>query len=253
MKQEKPMPNAVITGAAGGIGKALCDVFHAEGYRVIGIDKQEINESLPYRMKRFDISHIQRNPEETEEFYKEVEVLLGGKLDVLINNAAVQVVKGIEEIEPGDWQETLDTNLLAPFWLIRHFLPHLRKVKGSVVNIASIHALLTKAKFSTYAVSKGALLTMTRALAVELAPDIRVNAIIPAATDTPMLRAGFKGNMEKMNELGECHPLGRIARPEEVAQTALFLAANQASFITGASIHVDGGIGSVLHDPIVAK
>jgi NAD(P)-dependent dehydrogenase (short-subunit alcohol dehydrogenase family) len=117
------------------------------------------------------------------------------------------------------------------------------------VNIASIHATVTKPEFALYATSKGALIALTRSLAIELAPDVRVNAVIPAATDTPMLRDGFGDNVDGLPVLGDYHPLGRIAQPEEVAQVALFLAAPQASFVTGAMVNVDGGIGVCLHDP----
>ena len=142
---------------------------------------------------------------------------------------------------------------MAPFWLTQKFLPFLKANNGSVINIASIHATVTKQKFTAYATSKGALVSMTRALVIELAPDVRVNAIIPAATDTPMLRAGFGDDLEGLNVLGEYHPLRRIARAEEVAQVALFLVSAQASFMTGAAINVDGGIGACLHDPVVAR
>lgn len=243
----------VITGAAGGIGKSLCEVFHGAGYFVLGIDKQEIDKGVPYKTLCFDISVLGAGTPGEDMFFKDVERILDGSLGVLVNNAAVQVVKNIGAITPEDWKKTLDTNLLAPFWLIRRFLPLLRKSKGSVINIASIHSVLTKARFSIYAASKGALVSLTRALAIELAPDVRVNAIIPAATDTPMLRAGFQGNIDGLKELGHYHPMDRVARPEEVANVAVFLAGEQSSFITGSVLHVDGGIGSVLHDPVVAR
>jgi len=246
------MHSVIVTGAAGGIGKSLCEVFHSNGYRVIGIDKREITETLPYRVLHFDITGTGKDNEETAAFYGEVDALLDGKLDVLVNNAAVQVVKRIEDVNEADWKETLDTNVLAPYWLIRRFLPFLREAKGSVINIASIHAVQTKVGFSLYAAAKGALVAMTRALAVELAPGIRVNAVVPAATDTPMLRAGFGTDTEGLRRLGEYHPLGRIARPEEVAKAAFFLAGSDSGFITGSTLHVDGGIGAVLHDPAAA-
>ncbi len=148
---------------------------------------------------------------------------------------------------------TLNTNLLAPFWLIKRSLPMLRAAKGSIVNITSIHAALTKREFTVYATSKGAMVSLTRALAIELAPDVRVNAVIPAATDTPMLRDGFRDNLKGLRELGDYHPLGRIAQPEEIAQVVFYLAGPHASFITGTAINVDGGIGASLHDPVVAR
>jgi NAD(P)-dependent dehydrogenase (short-subunit alcohol dehydrogenase family) len=125
----------------------------------------------------------------------------------------------------------------------------LREAKGSVVNIASIHAMATKSEFSLYATSKGALVTLTKALAIEIAPDVRINTVLPAATDTPMLHAGFSENEKNFETLVEYHPLGRIAKPEEVARIALFLASPQASFMTGAAVNVDGGISACLHDP----
>jgi NAD(P)-dependent dehydrogenase (short-subunit alcohol dehydrogenase family) len=129
-------------------------------------------------------------------------------------------------------------------------LPDLEKARGSVVNISSVHATLTKPGFSAYATSKAALLGMTRALAVDLGPRVRVNCVTPAATDTPMLRAGFEGNPAELSALAAMHPSGRIATPEEIARVVLFLASDAASAITGAALAADGGIGGRLHDPV---
>jgi NAD(P)-dependent dehydrogenase (short-subunit alcohol dehydrogenase family) len=251
-KESDNKPTVLVTGAAGGIGKSICEVFAEAGYYVIGVDRQQAVQ-LPFDVICFDISGLGRPDPANESFYRRVEELTGGRLDVLVNNAAIQIVKPVEAITSSDWTETLDTNLLAPFWLIQRFLPLLRAAKGCVVNIASIHAAVTKAEFTVYSTSKGALVSLTRALAVELAPDVRVNSIIPAATDTPMLRAGFGDNLDGLQQLGHYHPLQRIARPDEVAQVALFLASPQTSFMTGSAINVDGGIGACLHDPVVSK
>jgi NAD(P)-dependent dehydrogenase (short-subunit alcohol dehydrogenase family) len=245
-------PTALVTGAYGGIGKSICETFYEAGYRVIGIDRQKSG-PMPYEVLRFDISRLGCDDAARRSFYARIEKLCEGRLDALVNNAAIQIVKPIEGITPSDWTETLDTNLLAPFWLIQHFLPLLRAAKGSAVNIASIHAVVTKSDFTVYATSKGALVSLTRALSIELAPDVRVNSIIPAATDTPMLRAGFGDNLDGLEQLGEYHPLRRIARPEEVAKVALFLADPQNSFMTGTAVNVDGGIGACLHDPVVVR
>jgi NAD(P)-dependent dehydrogenase (short-subunit alcohol dehydrogenase family) len=242
------MRTVLVTGAGGGIGKSVCEVFLREGYKVTGVDCRE-TAGLNYEVLHFDISRLRTPGSDSEQFYKRAEKLCGGRLDALVNNAAVQIVKPVNEITVEDWDITLDTNLLAPFWLVQRFLPMLRKAKGSVVNISSIHAALTKKEFTAYSTSKGALVSLTRALALELAPDVRVNAVLPAATDTPMLRDGFRNNPAGLKELGAYHPLNRIAKPEEVAQTVLFLTSPQASFITGAAINVDGGIGAYLHDP----
>jgi len=243
---------ALITGAAGGIGAALCNVFSKNGYDVIGVDRKKVK-SLNYRVIQYDISNLGKKDTEEKIFFKTLRDIMEGNLFVLINNAAVQIVKKIEDVQYEDWKETLDTNLLAPFWLIQEFKEELSKNKGSIINIASIHTYLTKAKFTVYTTSKGALVALTKVLSLELAPDVRINAIVPAATDTPMLRDGFRDNPEGLNVLGKYHPLGRIAKPEEVAKVALFLASDMASFITGAVLNVDGGIGNVLHDPVFAR
>jgi len=240
---------AVVTGAAGGIGHATARAFSEAGWRVVGVDRQPINEytGLGHTVQ-VDIA----DPQSIEAIHEHV-MAREGRLDALVNNAAVQNVKPIEQISQQDWAVTLQTNLLAPFLFIQRFLPALRESRGSVVNVASIHARATKPGFAVYATSKGALVALTQALAVELGPLVRVNAVIPAATDTPMLRAGFLGDLERMRRLGDYHPLGRIAQPEEVAAVILFLASPQASFMTGALVHVDGGIGVRLHDPVVAR
>jgi len=247
MKKSKPI--VLVTGALGGIGRACCDIFFGAGYQVIGVDRRVTND-FDYELIHFDISHLHHKTGDVESFNKKVEELTKGRLNAIINNAAVQIVKPIEEITKEDWDVTLETNLLAPFWLVRNFLHLTRNAKGSIVNIASIHAELTKSEFSVYATSKGALVAMTKALALELAPTVRVNAVIPAATDTPMLRAGFKENLHGIEELGKYHPLGRICQPKEVAEVALFLASKRASFMTGTALVVDGGIGACLHDPV---
>jgi NAD(P)-dependent dehydrogenase (short-subunit alcohol dehydrogenase family) len=246
MKADQPV--ALITGAAGGIGKALVGTFARGGYRVIGVDREPMEPPDSYFVC-CDIRCLGQNRSDADRFAESVDNLAEGRLDVLINNAAVQIVKPFTTLSSRDWAATLETNLLAPFWLIRLFLGQLRESRGSVVSIASIHANLTKKHFVAYATSKGALVSLTRSLAIELAPEVRINALLPAAVDTPMLREGFADNPEGFATLENHHPLGRIAAPEEIAQAALFLSSPQAGFITGAAIGVDGGIGSCLHDP----
>lgn len=246
------MKTVLVTGAAGGIGKSICDVFFQAGYRVIGVDRNP-TEDTPYEMLNYDIGRLAHDDKARDAFYQRVYEICQGSMSSLVNNAAIQIVKPIEAINAADWAETLDTNLLAAFWLTQRFLPLLRADKGCVVNIASIHAMVTKAEFTVYSTSKGALVSLTRAMAIELAPDVRVNAVIPAATDTPMLRAGFGENIKGLQQLGDYHPLKHIAEPEEVAQIVLFLSGPQSSFMTGAAVNVDGGIGACLHDPVVAR
>ena len=246
------MKSVIVTGARGGIGRVVCEHFHNANYNVIGVDKERIR-NAQYSTVQFDITNIMNIPEDAERFYKSIEDISDGSVCAIINNAAIQIIKPFSEINITDWLKTFEINLFAPFFLVQRFMRTLEQNRGSVVNISSIHSRLTKKNFSEYSTSKAALVGMTRALALDLAPSIRVNSIIPAATDTPMLRDGFIDNPELFDELATYHPLKRIAKPIEVADVALFLCEDRSSFITGSSIWVDGGIGGVLSDPIVAR
>lgn len=243
----------IITGALGGIGKTLCEVLKEKGFHVIGIDRKKNVSKTDYPVIRYDISTISL-PDNQEELKTLIYAELGNNaIKSIINNAAIQIVRNTAEITWDDWARTFGTNVFAPFFIIRMFLEELKKCRGSVINMASIHARLTKKDFTAYSTSKGALVSLTRAMALDLAPDVRVNAIMPAATDTPMLREGFKENPEGFTLLEEYHPLKRIADPKEIATTASFLISDDSSFITGSTIWVDGGIGGVLNDPVFAR
>lgn len=244
------MKTALITGALGGIGQALCTEFKRAGYFVIGTDKRA-GQCACDAFINIDIRELYTREDRRKSLVDEVRGIIGQNgLKVLVNNAATQILNRTDDIKISDWDDTLQTNLIAPFLMLQSFLPDLEKAKGSVVNIASIHSELTKPRFVCYATSKAALVGMTRALAVDLGARIRVNAISPAATATPMLLAGFEGKSKEFDELAKNHPLERIAQPWEVAKTAIFLASEDAAFITGACLHIDGGIAGRLHDPV---
>lgn len=239
----------LITGANGGIGQALCRVFQEAQYHVIATDigGKECSSDAYFPV---DLKELCVKKESRESFFSQICSELGDSgLNALINNAALQKLGATEDIEYEDWRATLDINLIAPFTLTQGLLSDLKKASGSVVNIGSIHARLTKPEFVCYATSKAALAGLTQSLAVDLGSKIRVNAIQPAATGTSMLKAGFEGKPESFAELSQMHPIGRIAEPVEIARTALFLSSNEASFITGSILDVHGGIGSRLHDP----
>ncbi len=241
---------ALITGALGGIGTALCEEFQRAGYYVIATDRQE-GDCACDRFLKLDVRDLYRGEEARHAVRRAVETdLAEGGLHVLVNNAATQILNRTDDIRVADWDETLQTNLIAPFLLSQMFLAEIEQARGSVINIASIHSVATKPGFVCYATSKAALVGLTRSMAVDLGPRVRVNAINPAATATPMLLAGFEGKSKELDELAKKHPLERIAQPWEVAKTALFLASPDAAFISGACIHIDGGIGGRLHDPV---
>jgi len=240
---------ALITGALGGTGTALCTAFKNAGYRVLATDREQ-GQCACDEFLREDIRDLCSDSEKLAVFAEHCAKFTGDAgLHVLVNNAGIQILNHVEQIDQEQWAATLETNLLAPFFLTKALLSLLTKAKGSVVNIASIHATQTKPRFVAYATSKAALIGLTRAMAIDLGPKLRANAISPAATATPMLLAGFENSPEGLSKLGAMHPLDRIATPEEVAQSALFLASDAASFISGATLSLDGGISARLHDP----
>ena len=248
MKKDKFV---LITGACGGIGSELVSGFTNAGYKVIATDVVTPPGGTHHYFVHADLEKIASgSTEELDKLLKNIEQLLDGHgLVALINNAAAQVVKPCLELTLQDWHQTLSINTIAPFWLTQQLFPLLQEASGSVVNVSSIHAKLTKKNFVAYAASKAALSSLTRSMGLELGKKIRINAISPAAVDTSMLKAGFNGNKDKLQELGDFHPVGRIAHPKEIADLALFLISQNASFINGAVFDLDGGISSRLYDP----
>ncbi len=236
-----------ITGVLGGIGKSIANKFRNEGYFVIGADRilNNLNCIDLYILLDLNQYAIDANYRERKniELSKEVQ-----QIDVLINNAAVQKLGEFESITFEDWVETLNVNLTAPMLLSQHFLKLLSQNIGSIINIASIHHILTKPNFVSYATSKSALVGLTKSMAVDLKGKVRVNAISPAAIETDMLLDGFDNNPNIINKLNKIHPIQRIGQPDEVAQMAFLLSDKNLGFINGANINMDGGISSVLSD-----
>lgn len=242
----------VITGAAGGIGSAMVRVFAEAGYSVIGTDRAlKAPEALPLaHYIQADLERTVNDAAYAGQVFEQIRAWLPmGRLDALINNAAVQILGGVDRLTVSDWQMTLNVNLVAPFLWVQALLPELERANGSVVNVSSIHAKQTKSNFVAYATSKAALSGMTRAMAVDLGGRVRVNAIEPAAIATDMLRAGFAGKDELFSKLEQCHPQGRIGDPVEVGQCALALVDGLGRFVHGACLSIDGGISDRLFDP----
>lgn len=244
----KKNKTVLITGAAGGVGKATVSYFNERGFRVIGVDRLPVYEGYPQ-----DGLYIQADisiHENLEMIYRQAN-LFTTTLDVLVNNAAFQVTKPLIETSVEEWDAVMGSNLRSVFLGARLAYPLLKNDGGgAIVNVSSVHAVATSANIAAYAASKGGLLALTRAMAIEFAPDnIRVNAVLPGAVDTPMLRAGFHRGRE--NEASEEEQLAalagktvikRVADPAEIASVIYFMAdPSQSSFITGQGLLVDGG------------
>src|SRR5258707_7005609 len=237
----------LITGAAGGIGRATINLFNEKGWRVIGVDRNEFGEGFPSNglFIRSDISR----PEDMQAIFEKANAFTDA-LDVLINNAAMQIAKPLVETTVDEWDVVMASNLRSAFLGVKLAYPLLKAKGGAVVNVSSVHAIQTSTNIAVYAASKGGLLALTRAMAIEFAPDnIRVNAILPGAVDTPMLRAGLNrghvgdGNMqERLDNLARKTVNGKIGTPAEIAHAIYFLADNeQSSFMTGQAVVVDCG------------
>jgi len=234
-------PAVIITGALGGIGQALCEEFHSHGFHVFALDRKS-GTTAAHTFICGDVRQIVSNLGESAAYLDPIRLELKEKnltLRGIINNAAAQILGSTATLSYADWEETLQTNLMAPFL-----------AGGAVVNISSIHEKLTKPGFVAYATSKSALSGLTRAMAVDLAGRVRVNAICPAAIHTPMLAAGFAEKPDALAALHYAHPTGRIGLPEEVAHLARYLVAEAPDFLNGSCLGLDGGIAGRLHDPV---
>jgi NAD(P)-dependent dehydrogenase (short-subunit alcohol dehydrogenase family) len=232
-----------ITGVAGGIGAATAAAFDAAGWFVAGVDIVEPAAATPVgSFSRLDV----RQTGAGDAFGTFLASLPG--LDALVNAAAIQGIARIDSTQVTAWDEVIDANARGTFLAMQAAYPRLRVSHGAVVNIASVHAFATSVAAAPYAASKGAIVALTRAAALEWAPDVRVNAVAPGAVDTTMLRQGMQrsaspeGVDAALARLAARIPLGRIGQPAEIAEAILFLAdGRRSSFITGQTMVVDGG------------
>lgn len=238
----------LITGVAGGIGRATAGVFTEAGWRVIGVDRADFGEPFVRQglFIRADISEAG----DIETIYAQARGF-SKTLNAVINNAALQIAKPILETSVEEWDLVMASNLRSVFLGARLAHPLLKAAGGgAIVNVSSVHAVATSANIAAYAASKGGLLALTRAMAIEFAPDnIRANAILPGAVDTPMLRSGLKRGhvggttvQDRLENLARKTVNGRVGTPEEIARAIYFLADDtQSSFMTGQALIVDGG------------
>lgn len=243
---------AVVTGGGNGIGRAIATLFAAEGAAVTVADIEVGSASDVARQIAADggraLAHV-TDTSDADAAKAAVAATLDtfGQVDILVNNAAAFVFGDVEEITQADWDRVFGVNVVGYANMVRECLPAWRAAEhGAVVNIASVSSFIAQPGFIPYNVSKGAVMQLTRCLAMDLAPDnVRVNAICPGeirtrATDQHIASRGLDPETA-YEDFGKGALMKRMGRPEEIATVALFLASNDASFMTGAHVVVDGG------------
>jgi dihydroanticapsin dehydrogenase len=244
---------AVVTGGGAGIGQATAELFAEEGAAVVIAERDAATgAAAAQRITRAggraafvptdtaDEASVRRMAAEAVRAF--------GRIDVLVNNAAVFVLKGIDAT-PEEWRHILDVNVMGPALVAKHAVPEMRKAGGgAIVNLGSISSFIAQPQFVTYNATKAAIANMTRCMALDLAPDnIRVNAVCPGTVWTQIVQrltreAGMdRAAADAHPDWGGSHMIKRIAEPREIAYAILFLASDEASFVTGACLMVDGG------------
>jgi NAD(P)-dependent dehydrogenase (short-subunit alcohol dehydrogenase family) len=224
-------PVVIVTGAAGGIGSATCDLLEGYGWEIVPMDRRPVDRPNALQVDIADAEAV-------------TEVLSSlGRVDALVNNAAVQLYKSLLDTTVEEWDAIAAVNIRGAFVCLKAVHNQLAAARGSVVNVSSVHASATSHSIAAYAATKGGLTSFTRAAAIEMAPlGVRVNVVLPGAVDTPALRAGFSRRAEAEQILVDQTPLQRLGDPRDVAQAIAFLIdRDRSGFITGQDFVVDGG------------
>lgn len=246
---------AVVTGSGSGIGRAIAIAFAHEGANVVIADLQpQAAERTASEIEDAGGTALTVPTDVADP--GSVEHLLQTSLDrfkavhVLVNNAAIQVNKRVEDTAFEEWNRQMAVNIGGVFLCSKHFLPHIRAARGSIINMSSVNGTFVEPMCAGYCASKGAILAFTKAMAIDHgAEGVRINAICPGYIDAGLAEGYFLAQPDPdaaRAQAGKLHALRRIGRPEEVAQVAVFLASDDASFITGSALTVDGGFSSGL-------
>lgn len=237
---------AVVTGGGQGIGRATAKALLQAGAKVwiAECDAEAGAESCAELSAHGDIACVLTDvadPDSVEQLLRTVAA--GGGVDLLVNNAAVMVRKPPEELTCEEWTRVLAVNLTGPFLCSRAFAPLLRARRGAIVNLASTRALMSEPYTESYSASKGGVVALTHALALSLGPEVRVHCISPGWIDvTPLAKRSQRRPVSLRAADHAQHPAGRVGRPEDVARLILYLASDDAGFMTGENIVIDGGM-----------
>jgi meso-butanediol dehydrogenase/(S,S)-butanediol dehydrogenase/diacetyl reductase len=256
--------NTVITGGAAGIGRACALAYAKAGARVIIGDIDPVEGAKTVAMieaakgvARFVRADVGRS-EDCRHLIAEAVRQFGG-VDILHANAGMELCKSVWDTTDADWERVVSVNLSGAFYCCREAMMDMRRraAGGAILLTASPHAYMTGRDIAAYAATKGGMAALTRALAIEGAPlGIRVNALLPGAIETPMMHreVAFAADpAAQLQRFAEAHPLGRMGQPEDVAKMALFVVSDDAGFVTGACLAVDGGLMACLNaGPILA-
>jgi meso-butanediol dehydrogenase / (S,S)-butanediol dehydrogenase / diacetyl reductase len=240
----------LVTGAAAGIGAGIAKRFAQAGYAVAIFDKDgagaaRIAEELGDQTSTIAIEGDVSNKEEAR---RAVETMLGKlkRLDVLVNNAGIEVAGSVTSLNSAEWDQQIAVNLRGVYLMSKYSIPAMRERGGAIVNISSVHAFISWPDCAAYDATKSGMIGLTRAMALDHGRErIRVNAICPGYIDTPLMGrwlATLPNPEETMAQLRTFHPLGRIGTPQDVAEAVFFLASDAASFISGAYLVVDGAM-----------
>jgi NAD(P)-dependent dehydrogenase (short-subunit alcohol dehydrogenase family) len=247
---------ALVTGAGAGIGLAIAQRLARAGASVTIAEinaetgqkaAESIAKACGQEARVFFQPTDVRQPEEAAAAVAAT-MRQFGRLDILVNNAGGSPRKPFLDISDADWHNVLELNLNSIFHLAQYAQPHLAASRhGTIINIASMHAMMTVKGLSAYAAAKGGVIALTRSLALEFAPDIRVNAVVPGLIETEGWLAAVNSSEAVKQERATFHPLGRIGKPEDIASAVAFLASEDAVFITGITLPVDGGLTAQLY------
>lgn len=251
---------AVVTGGSQGIGRGVVKVFAEEGAKVIIADidteagektvKEFTDKNLNVRFHKTDVSN-----EDDVKSLIEYTINEFGKLDVLVNNAAINIRKAVHETSLEEWNNLMGINLTGPFLCSKYAIPEMQKQNtSSIINMASWHAETTITRLAAYASAKGGLTALTRQMALDYGQNqIRVNAVGPSSVDTPLLHKTFASLEDPEKSFEESlafNPMGRVGTVDDIAKTCLFLASDDSTYVSGQTILVDGGQSNKVARPI---
>ena len=247
---------AIVTGSGSGIGKSITEIFAKEGAKVVGASRRESNgqpvidaivakggDGLFFKCDVSQEADVKNLIDKTIEVY--------GKIDILVNNAGVNFVKSFEQLETSDWDRVINTDLRGTYLCSRYAIDHMLQAKsGSIINIGTVHTMQCVPGAGPYDAAKWGMVGLTKSMAVEFASrNIRVNTLSPGLIDTQI----WTDLKTAASDIDACLaywktniPMGRVGTPEEVAYAAVFLASDEASYVTGANFMVDGGMTSQL-------